>query len=96
MLNFKNFVINEAENQQTRIEKLKLDITKEFDKIKGSKDALAKRTPAQKNMQMEIDSINLQSISYAKISTLMKQLSVEMKKDMQTKAKTKTVQTPII
>ncbi len=96
MLNFKEYFLNEADLQQTKMEKIKLDITKEFDKIKGSKDALEKRTPAQKNMQMEIDSINLQALSYAKISNLMKQLSVEMKKDMQNKARTKTKPTTII
>ena len=100
MLKYKEYaesLLNEADLQQTKIEKIKLDITKELDKIKASKDALAKRTPAQKNVQMEIDSINLQSVSYAKISNLLKQLSVEMKKDLQIKNKTKTnPPTPII
>ena len=72
--NFKKFMLNEAEGSTTKIETIRLNIAKEFDLIRAAK---AEKKPNDSNS--EVDSITKQSVSYGKISDLMKSLAVEIK-----------------
>ena len=78
MLNFKEFTISEAtEGQGTKIEKIKLDISKSFDEIADAKKLKKPGDPSS-----DIASVDKQSIIYAKIAAQMKDLSTQMKKDL--------------
>jgi len=74
MLNYKDFMLSEAEGSTTKIETIKLNIAKEFDLIRAAKAA---KKPNDSNS--EVDSITKQSVSYGKISDLMKSLALEVK-----------------
>jgi hypothetical protein len=82
MLNFKEFLINEADSPKTAAQKLKTQISEKFDAISE-----AKKSKKPGDVNSEIESINKQSALYAEISTLMKSLAAEIKK---TSAETKT------
>ena len=78
MLSFREFFIGEAtEGQGTKIEKIKLDISKSFDEIS---DAKKLKKPGDPNS--DIASVDQQSALYTKIAAQMKLLSAEMKKDL--------------
>jgi hypothetical protein len=69
MLNFDEFVVNEADSLHTKIERIKMQISETFDAIK---DAKSLKKPGDINS--EIDSVTKQSDLYAKIPNLMKSL----------------------
>jgi hypothetical protein len=77
MLNFKQFVVNEAESPKTSVQKIKTELSQKFDAITTAKDA---KKPG--DTKSEIDSINKQAALYLEISTLMRSLSTEMQKAM--------------
>lgn len=74
MLNFKDFKLNEAE-VKTKIQEIKLEISKKFDAIKE-----AKSIKKDGDNNSEIESIDKQAALYMEISNLMKTLSAEIKK----------------
>lgn len=80
MLNFSEFMLNEAEPTSTdpskvKVEKIKMDVTKEFDNI-----AVAKKMKKPNDLNSEILSITKQADSYSKISNSLKNLAIELKK----------------
>jgi flagellin-specific chaperone FliS len=74
MLNFKDFKLNEIE-AKTKIQEIKLEISKKFDAIKE-----AKSIKKDGDVNSEIESIDKQAAIYTDISNLMKTLSAEIKK----------------
>lgn len=75
MLNFREFVTNEADSTKTAVQKLKTQISEKFDGVSE-----AKKAKKAEDINSEIDSINKQAALYQEISTLMKALATEMKK----------------
>lgn len=74
MLNFDEFVVNEADSLHTKIERIKIQISETFDAIKEAKSL---KKPGDINS--EITSVTKQADLYAKIPNLMKSLVVALK-----------------
>jgi hypothetical protein len=74
MLSYKDFLLQEAESDQTEVQKLKTQLSEKFDGIKSAK---ALKRPGDINS--EIVSINKQAAIYTEISTIMKALAGELK-----------------
>ena len=75
MLKFKEFLINEEDSGETKIQEIKTTLSQKFDAIKKAKDS---KKPG--DTSSEIASINQQSGIYQEISVLMKSLSAEIQK----------------
>lgn len=73
MLKFKDF-ISEADSQKTKVDEIKLEISKNFDAIKE-----AKKLKKAGDVNSEITSINKQAELYSAISNNLKELATEMK-----------------
>lgn len=82
MLSFYDF-INEEDSEKTKIQQIKLDLTKKFDEI-----VTAKNEKKQGDTNSEIKSIDKQAALYVEISNMMKLLSAEIKKAGTTKKST--------
>ena len=80
MLNFREFKINEIEGK-TKIQEIKLEISKKFDAIKE-----AKAIKKDGDVNSETQSIDKQAAIYVEISNLMKSLSAEIKKNPDTES----------
>ena len=75
MLKFREFVINEEDSQETKIQEIKTNLSQKFDAIKKAKESKKPGDSAS-----EIASINQQAGIYQEISVLMKSLSTEIQK----------------
>jgi len=75
MLKFREFVINEEDSQETKIQEIKTNLSQKFDAIKKAKESKKPGDSAS-----EIASINQQAGIYQEISLLMKTLSSEIQK----------------
>lgn len=75
MLKFKEFLINEEDSGETKIQEIKTTLSQKFDAIKKAKDSKKPGDTAS-----EIASINQQAGIYQEISVLMKSLSSEIQK----------------
>ena len=75
MLKFREFVINEEDSQETKIQEIKTNLSQKFDAIKKAKESKKPGDSAS-----EIASINQQAGIYQEISILMKTLSSEIQK----------------
>lgn len=82
MLSFYDF-INEEDSEKTKIQQIKLDLTKKFDEI-----GIAKNEKKQGDTNSEIKSIDKQAALYVEISNMLKLLSAEIKKAGSTKKST--------
>ena len=82
MLSFYDF-INEEDSEKTKIQQIKLDLTKKFDEI-----VTAKNEKKQGDTNSEIKSIDKQAALYVEISNMLKLLSAEIKKAGSTKKST--------
>ena len=82
MLSFYDF-INEEDSEKTKIQQIKLDLTKKFDEI-----GIAKNEKKQGDTYSEIKSIDKQAALYVEISNMLKLLSAEIKKAGTTKKST--------
>jgi len=82
MLSFYDF-INEEDSEKTKIQQIKLDLTKKFDEI-----VIAKNEKKQGDTNSEIKSIDKQAALYVEISNMLKLLSAEIKKAGTTKKST--------
>ena len=82
MLSFYDF-INEEDSEKTKIQQIKLDLTKKFDEI-----VTAKNEKKQGDTNSEIKSIDKQAALYVEISNMLKLLSAEIKKAGTTKKST--------
>jgi len=81
MLKFDEFLINEADGVQTKIEKLKVKLSENFDAIKEAKKMKKPGDPAS-----EITSLTKQADLYAEISPVMKSLIAALKEKEADKA----------
>lgn len=84
MYSFSEFKLIEA-SDNTKLEEIRLDIAKNFDAI-----ADAKALKKDGDINSEIQSVDKQSAIYLNISTLMKNLSAELKNKQATKAEGST------
>jgi hypothetical protein len=75
MLKFREFLVNEEDSGETKIQGIKTTISQKFDAIKSAKDSKKPGDTAS-----EIASINQQAGIYQEISVLMKTLSAEIQK----------------
>lgn len=75
MLNFRDFIVAEADSSATKIQNIKTDLSKKFDMINQIK-AQTKRG----DINSEMDGLTKQANVYQEISVTMKNLVVEMKK----------------
>ena len=75
MLKFREFLINEEDSEETKIQGIKTTLSQKFDAIKNAKDSKKPGDTAS-----EIASINQQAGIYQEISVLMKSLSAEIQK----------------
>jgi len=75
MITFNQFRVNEAESSTTKLDQLRLDLSKKFDEISDAK-ALKK----QGDVNSEVQSIDKQAAIYVEVVNIMKALSVELKK----------------
>jgi len=75
MLKYREFVINEEDSGETKIQGIKTTLSQKFDAIKNAKDSKKPGDTAS-----EIASINQQAGIYQEISVLMKTLSTEIQK----------------
>jgi len=75
MLKYREFVINEEDSGETKIQGIKTTLSQKFDAIKNAKDSKKPGDTAS-----EIASINQQAGIYQEISVLMKSLSTEIQK----------------
>lgn len=75
MLKYREFVINEEDSGETKIQGIKTTLSQKFDAIKNAKDSKKPGDTAS-----EIASINQQAGIYQEISVLMKTLSAEIQK----------------
>lgn len=85
MLNYKDFLLKEADSPKTNVQKIKADLSQKFDSIA---DAKALKKPGDVNS--EIQSITQQATIYQEISNMMKSLAAEMKKASTEKAAPKS------
>jgi len=85
MLNYKDFLLKEADSPKTNVQKIKADLSQKFDSIA---DAKALKKPGDVNY--EIQSITQQATIYQEISNMMKSLAAEMKKASTEKAAPKS------
>jgi len=85
MLNYKDFLLKEADSPKTNVQKIKADLSQKFDSIA---DAKALKKPGDVNS--EIQSITQQATIYQEISNMMKSLAAEMKKVSTEKAAPKS------
>jgi conjugal transfer/entry exclusion protein len=85
MLNYKDFLLKEADSPKTNVQKIKADLSQKFDSIA---DAKALKKPGDVNS--EIQSITQQATIYQEISNMMKSLAAEMKKVSAEKAAPKS------
>jgi hypothetical protein len=76
MLKYKEFVINEEDSGETKIQVIKTTLSQKFDAIKNAKNSKKPGDTAS-----EIASINQQAGIYQEISVLMKTLSAEIQKN---------------
>jgi len=74
MLKFDEFLINEADGFQTKIEKLRVKLSENFDAIKE-----AKKMKKQGDLTSEITSLTKQADLYADVSSVMKSLIATLK-----------------
>lgn len=77
MLNFDDFVVNEADSLHTKIDRIRVQISKNFDAIRDAKSLKKKG-----DINSEIQSLTKQAALYAKIPNLMKSLSDNLKLKM--------------
>ena len=83
MLNYKQFILTEAEtSDNTKAQEIKLELSKKFDEISD-----AKKLKKDGDSASEIASIDKQSAIYVEISALMKSLSTELKSNAANKDK---------
>ena len=75
MLKFREFLVNEEDSGETKVQEIKTTLSQKFDAIKKAKDSKKPGDTAS-----EIASINQQSGIYQEISVLMKSLSAEIQK----------------
>ena len=75
MITFNEFKTNEAESPTTKLDQLRLDLSKKFDEISDAK--LIKK---QGDVNSEIQSLDKQAALYVEVSNIMKMLSAELKK----------------
>ena len=75
MLKFREFLVNEEDSGETKVQEIKTTLSQKFDAIKKAKDS---KKPG--DTSSEIASINQQSGIYQEISVLMKSLSTEIQK----------------
>ena len=75
MLKYKDFVLQEAESDQTALQEIKAKLSEKFDAIKTAKNLKKKG-----DLNSEMVSINQQAAIYTEIASLMKNLGVELKK----------------
>jgi hypothetical protein len=73
MFKFKEFVF-EADSEKTKVDEIKLELSKDFDAIKE-----AKKLKKQGDVNSEIASVNKQAEIYSRISNNLKALATEMK-----------------
>lgn len=73
MLSFNEFKLSEA-SENTKVQDLKLEISKKFDEISE-----IKKSKKEGDINSETDSLNKQAAAYLEISSLMKSLSAEIK-----------------
>ena len=81
MLKFDEFLINEADGLQTKIEKLKVKLSENFDAIKEAKKMKKPGDPAS-----EITSLTKQADLYSDVSSVMKSLIAVLKEKEANKA----------
>jgi hypothetical protein len=81
MLKFNEFLINEADGVQTKIEKLKLKLSENFDAIKEAKKIKKPGDPSS-----EITSLTKQADLYSDVSSVMKSLIAALKEKEADKA----------
>jgi hypothetical protein len=74
MLNFDQFVVNEADSTHTKIERIRTQISETFDAISD-----AKKLKKAGDVNSEITSLTKQTELYAKIPNLMKSLTDALK-----------------
>ena len=75
MLKFREFLVNEGDSGETKVQEIKTTLSQKFDAIKKAKDSKKPGDTAS-----EIASINQQAGIYQEISVLMKSLSTEIQK----------------
>jgi|APGre2960657423_1045063.scaffolds.fasta_scaffold538775_2 hypothetical protein len=75
MLKFREFLVNEEDSGETKVQEIKTTLSQKFDAIKKAKDSKKPGDTAS-----EIASINQQAGIYQEISVLMKSLSTEIQK----------------
>ena len=75
MLKFREFLVNEEDSGETKVQDIKTTLSQKFDAIKKAKDSKKPGDTAS-----EIASINQQAGIYQEISVLMKSLSTEIQK----------------
>lgn len=83
MLKFREFIINEEDSGETKVQTIKTTLSQKFDAIKSAKDSKKPGDSAS-----EIASINQQAGIYQEISVLMKSLSAEIQKSNTAKSAT--------
>lgn len=75
MITFEEFRVNEAVSSTTKLDQLRLDLSKKFDEISD-----AKTIKKQGDANSEIQSLDKQAALYVEVSNIMKSLSAELKK----------------